>query len=153
MVKQCLLLSKDFHGGKKEPWVIGLGWVPISIFKNTFLLICLNFEKVQTGCLVGNPVRLQLIAFTQSQNFLLDFFSHGTNNNIETIFPTWQVLIKILLGWGSQRVLDQRNEIEPNFSEQQLLWFSTYVNQCSTRGQQPLNVLTQLKWWAPLQRN
>ena len=80
------LKGGNFMG--EERALIGLGWVPISIFKNTFLLICLNFEKVQTGCSVGNPVGLQLIAFTQSQNFLLDFFSHGTNNNIETIFPT-----------------------------------------------------------------
>ena len=110
MVKQCLLLSKDFHVGKKEPWVIGLGWVPISIFKNTFLLICLNFEKVQTGCSVGNPVGLQLIAFTQSQNFLLDFFSHGTNNNIE-FFSKYERFL-----WVGDHNGSWINEMKPNFA-------------------------------------
>ena len=96
------LKGGNFMG--EERALIGLGWVPISIFKNTFLLICLNFEKVQTGCLVGNPVGLQLIAFTQSQNFLLDFFSHGTNNNIEN-FPNMKdsYELGITMGLGSTK--------------------------------------------------
>ena len=102
------LKGGNFMG--EERALIGLGWVPISIFKNTFLLVCLNFEKVQTGCLVGNPVGLQLIAFTQSQNFLLDFFSHGTNNNIE-FFSKYERFL-----WVGDHNGSWINEMKPNFA-------------------------------------